>query len=360
MTMMKDNQLKKQAQQTLLNYLREIPFLKVEPVSSSLFRKHNLDSGQDILLKLRFSRDEKLLLVEIKDSGQPKIARQAVNQIRSYLAKFPDSYGVYFAPYISPQSAAICKAEGIGYADLAGNCYLSFSQVYIRRDDWPNPIKQKRGLRSLYAPKAARILRVMLVMIGTRRRWRVEALAEAAGVSLGQVSNVKKRLVDREWVQSDADGFWLGAPKDLLQEWSKNYTYRHHAVHDFYSLKNAADVEADLANYCEQTGIRYALTGFSAAARLAPSVRYQRAMAYVSDDLEGLTQKLGLKKVESGANLSILIPTDDGVFYGARTAIDGIQVVSPIQVYLDLKAYRGRGDEAAQAVLEQVIEPLWP
>ena len=358
--MVKENQLERQAQRTLLDYLKEIPFLKVKPVSSKPPRKRSPDSKPDALLKLTYPDDERLLVVEIKESGQPKTARQAVNQIRRYLEHFPNSYGVFFAPYISPQAAAICKAEGVGYADLAGNCYLSFPHIYIRREDWPNPIKQKRELRSLYAPKAARILRILLVTASDRRRWKMEALANEAGVSLGQVSNVKKRLVDREWAQSEPDGFWLSAPKDLLEDWSKNYTFRRHVVHDFYSLKNAAAVEADLANFCEREGIRYALTGFSAAARLAPSVRHQRAMAYIWDNPEGLSQKLGLKKVESGANLSVLAPADDGVFYGARAARDGIQLVSPIQVYLDLRAYRGRGEEAAQAVYEQVIEPTWP
>jgi len=151
----------------------------------------------------------------------------------------------------------------------------------------------------------------------------------------------------------------LRAPKDLLEEWSKNYTYRRHTVHDLYSLKDVADIEADLASFCEQAGIPYALTGFSAAARFAPSVRYQRAMAYVLGSVDELARKLGLKEVESGANLSLLVPADEGVLYGAQKAADGAQLVSPLQAYLDLKSYRGRGEEAAQAVFEQVLKPTW-
>jgi len=357
--MAKEISLEKQAQKALLGYLQEVPFLKIEPVISKPSQKQDRGPVPDFRLKLKYPRDERLLLVEVKDSGQPKTARDAVNQIRRYLENFSHSYGVFFAPYISPQAAAICKGEGIGYADLAGNCYLSFPQVYIRREDWPNPLKRKRELRSLYALKASRVLRVLLSTASERRRWKVEALAKEAGVSLGQVSNVKKQLVDREWIQSEADGFWLRAPKDLLEEWSKNYTYRRHTVHDLYSLKDVADIEADLASFCEQAGIPYALTGFSAAARFAPSVRYQRAMAYVLGSVDELARKLGLKEVESGANLSLLVPADEGVLYGAQKAADGAQLVSPLQAYLDLKSYRGRGEEAAQAVFEQVLKPTW-
>jgi hypothetical protein len=34
-------------------------------------------------------------------------------------------------------------------------------------------------------------------------------------------------------------------------------------------------------------------------------------------------------------------------------------MVSPVQVYLDLIGYRGRGEEAANVLLEQVIERTW-
>jgi hypothetical protein len=62
--------------------------------------------------------------------------------------------------------------------------------------------------------------------------------------------------------------------------------------------------------------------------------------------------------VPSGANVTLLVPYDSGVFYGAR-AYDDISVVSPVQLYLDLVSYKGRGEEAAQFLFERVIEPAW-
>ena len=102
----------------------------------------------------------------------------------------------------------------------------------------------------------------------------------------------------------------------------------------------------------------YAFTGFSAAARLAPTVRYQRVMAYVDGDLTPVVTALSLKEVPSGANVTLLSPYDDGVFYGAAE-VDGLRIASPVQVYLDLVGYRGRGEEAATFLLEQVIERTW-
>ena len=81
-------------------------------------------------------------------------------------------------------------------------------------------------------------------------------------------------------------------------------------------------------------------------------------MAYVDGDLAPIVTTLGLKEVSSGANVTLLSPYDDGVFYGAAE-VDGLRIVAPVQVYLDMIGYRGRGEEAAAFLLEQVIERTW-
>ncbi|MDO9129159.1 MAG: type IV toxin-antitoxin system AbiEi family antitoxin, partial [Anaerolineales bacterium] len=96
---------------------------------------------------------------------------------------------------------------------------------------------------------------------------------------------------------------------------------------------------------------------FSGAARLAPAVRYQRAVAYVDSDPDSLTDSLGWKRVTSGANVSLLVPYDEGVFFDSRE-MDGMQLVTPVQIYLDLQNYRSRGQEAAQAI-RKVIDQSW-
>ena len=351
---MKPDQLESQARAALKKCLEEAPFLQVKGVKKSA-RK---DASPDLLLKLRLQNHEQLLVAEVKSSGQPKPAREAVNQLVRRLQSYPGAYGVFVAPYISPQAAKICLQAGLGYADLAGNCRLTFRQVYIAKEGRPNPFGEKRELRSLYSRKASRVLRVLLVNAGHNRRWKVQALAKEADVSLGQVSNVKKLLAEREWIRTELDGFSLSAPAALLEEWSQNYSYRRNTVRDFYALQTIPEIEARLAQECRRAGIRYTLTGFSAAARLAPAVRNQRAMAYVQEGVDELARRLSLKEVDSGANVSLLAPYDAGIFYGAQN-FNGAQVASPVQVYLDLKSYPGRGDEAANAILEQVIRPTW-
>jgi hypothetical protein len=342
-----------EVENTLRACLQRVPFLEIE----SLERELKVgDVCIDIVATVRMAKQRQRLALEVKNNGQPRVARTAAYQLARVLECEPDVYGVFTAPYISPRTAEICVKEKIGYLDLAGNCRLTFGQVYIEQEGKPNPFAEKRDLRSLYSPKAARVLRVLLT--APKKPWRVQALAEEAEVSLGQVSNVKRLLEDREWLKSSDAGLLLKDPESLLSEWSENFNSRKNAPKNYYTLKSIAEMEADLAKTCEGEGTAYALTGFSGAARYAPSVRYQRVMAYVSRDVESIAKILSLKEVASGANVALFTPYDEGVLYGTRQ-IDGICIASPVQVYLDLLGVKGRGEEAAKAILGEVIRRSW-
>ena len=74
--------------------------------------------------------------------------------------------------------------------------------------------------------------------------------------------------------------------------------------------------------------------------------------------MDAVAKNLGLKPVPSGANVTLIKPYDEGVFFGTRK-LEGAPVVSPVQIYLDLIQNKGRGEEAASAMLKDVIKPLW-
>ena len=191
---MKSLTIESEAARALAECLDDVPFADVQRVEPDAVVDGNCRA--DLLVDVGLSDRKQRLVVEVKTNGQPRVIRDMVNQLARFRQHMPDAYGVVVAPYISPEGAAICAREGIGYVDLAGNCRLTFGQVYIRRDGNPNPFARKRDLRTLYSPKAARVLRVLLA--DPNRFWKVQDLATEASVSLGEVSNVKKLLTDRD------------------------------------------------------------------------------------------------------------------------------------------------------------------
>ena len=330
--------------------LEEVPFIQiVKPLAPEKM------SGPDFQIQIRLRDRVFTILTEYKSSGQPRIARQTALQIRDRLSGGGGDYGVFIAPYISPVAALVCKNAGIGYLDLVGNYLISFQTVYVHGEGRPNSNIQRRELRSLYSPKAERILRILLSR--PHQNWKTEALAQAAQVSFGQVANVKKYLTDREWLAPKRSGIQLINPGALLDEWAAEYRFQRNRVIDYYAIAEVAECEYQLAETCQRQGVRYVLTAFSGAARFSPAVRYQRAISYVEGDLEVLTDSLGWKPVATGANVSLLMPYDEGVFFESRN-IEGAQLAAPVQIYLDLQNFRGRGQEAAQAI-RKVIEQSW-
>ena len=309
----------------------------------------------DLLVSFRKRNDRKTLLVEISSSGQPLLARSAVNQLIVLQHKRPGDYGVFVAPYISEASAEICKSNGVGYIDLSGNCWLNLDSIFIEIKGNPNRFSRKSELKSLFKPKAERVLRALLFKPGYE--WSAIELSKSADVSAGQVSNVRKLLLKREWIENQKIGIKLIEPFQMLASWLTEYQPDRSTTYELYDMGSVGDIESMIAGFCNRTGTRYAFTGFSGASRYAPFTTYRTVAVYMDISQENIMD-LPFKPVTSGANIRIISPYDDGVYYGTHN-LRGQSVVSPVQCYLDLKDEKARGEEASEALLEQVIKPSW-
>jgi len=298
------------------------------------------------------------ILIEYKERGQPGIIRNSATQLRSFQNAFSSSdvLPVFAAPYITEDGMEVCKEEGIGCIDEAGNCLLPMPGAHIEIRGRRNPRPEIRPIKSAFAPKSSRIIRVLLSDI--RKSWQVQELASETGSSLGLVSRIKQYLLDEEFVIEKERRIQVRAPRKLIDAWVENYRYKRNAFSEYYSFDDISKVEAGIADWCTTNNIRYALGLFSAAARIAPHVRMNKTFLFVDTDPSVVANALNLKQVHSGANVVLLRPYDQGVLY-ACTDYDGLSVVSDVQAYIDLKTYKGRGEEAADFLMTQVLEKRW-
>lgn len=289
------------------------------------------------------------LCVEVKNQGHPKIAHHAILQLKHNAEKHPKPgpcYLVFAAPYISPEAAQICRKAGVGYFDFSGNCHLSFGSVHIHVEGKPNQYKPKREFGSLFSPKASCVLRILLQ--GPLRPWKVVELEKASGVSLGTISSVRGELLKQTWAEDTEHGLQITKPDAVLDAWVKEDDWSKRTTVREYSLltKNQHEI-ADKLHRLLEPG-KHAFTQWFAALLRRPYTETSVVTLYLSTFLDEdlIKGELLGRRVESGGSLRLVVPKDDGVFIGGQT-VNGLPLVSDLQIYLDLVDAGLRGDEAA-------------
>ena len=309
----------------------------------------------DLAVRLRFGEQEHVLVVEVSSLGQPRQIRAAVTRLSEIRREMPAAYPVAAAVYIGPQSARILKDNGLGYVDLSGNCYLAFDHVLIEKEGKRNLRPSTRPLRSLFAPRATRVVRALLAE--PARAWRLEELARAADVSLGHSHNVVKRLEDLRWVARDeAQRIHLSKPADLLESWCESYSYRLSDIASYFAPERLTrKFMGELARAAAAEGRRYAFTLNAGAALVVPQPRVPAIHCYLEGDPTPVATRLGLRRTaEADGALHLLAPYDSGVFYGALEKA-GLSVVSLPQLYADLRSYERRGPEQAEHLRREAM-----
>jgi hypothetical protein len=343
------------ASEAVSELLGEVPMLRehrIKPLNDLDDRtKH-----ADIMLKALGHT----LICEVKESGQPRHVRSALLQLKSHVAHLgKNAVPIFIAPFLSPESQALCIEAGAGFLDLEGNARIAFGPVFIERRVASKPSVERRELKSLFSPKAACVLRVLLR--DPKRSWRVVDLAEAAVVSLGQVSNVRTALRNKEWADVSSEGLMLTKPGALLDAWRQA-----HASHEVEQLRfytalhgQSFDKSASLALGTDPKAGRAILASFSAAKWLAPFGRINTNFFYADESgLRRLRDVLRLSTAEKGENVVIMMPKDHGVFRDTEEPAPNMVCTSAVQTYLDLSVVGERGMEAAEHLRRERLS--WP
>lgn len=348
---MKKSDITKKILDLLLECLMKVP--DVRNLNGSF---PEADSA-DLEIEVQKNLDTHCLIVAVRSNGQPRYAREAVAQLLLKSSRSSEkTWPVFAAPFISKSAADICLETGAGYIDLSGNCRLAFNGIFIERLGRPNRFLSKRYLRSLYQARSTRVLRALL--FDPNLKWKLADLSTASGVSIGQVYNVKKALIDRDWAEFEKNGLRLTRPEQLLRDWGENYALGQDSLFDFHLTASPSAAESILADRLSKKGIRYALTAFSASARLAPPAETARTCVYIDTDMDRAADLLELGPAGPEPNITLIVPYDEGVFFGTRE-FEGVCIVSPVQAYLDLVAFNERGKEAAESLFSQVIQQEW-
>ncbi|MGH9436309.1 MAG: type IV toxin-antitoxin system AbiEi family antitoxin [Terriglobia bacterium] len=351
----------------LTEILDSVPWLRKWKVDSVRRRP---DPGYDIEAILSLPKGKVLLAVEAKKELRPSAFHALAQRQLSPIGRPRLVVPTLAMPFVSPRIAELCVQHGWSWFDLAGNCHINVpNAIYLDRRGNEPQYPRPRPTANLSTPEAARVIRALLApentgMIWTQRRMETHFGPIVPRPSLGLVNKVVRYLRDEAFIQESPDGgFRLDDPQKLLFAWRDVYRFDRHERRNYFTLMQSRPLRDALSRLDLDAGGFAAYAAFSAADFQAPHVRQPKTWIYVDAQyVERLEALAEAKRVDSGDNLVVLIPDDPGVFYledGGAVGEPRLPSTNPVQTYVDLFHCGGRGEEAAEALLEQNLKPKW-
>jgi hypothetical protein len=261
------------------------------------------------------------------------------------------------ARFLSAGTRERLREAALGYLDLTGNVRIAIPSpgLYIETQGASeDPERAERPTRSLRGAKAGRIVRSL---IGRRRPAGVRELASGTQVDAGYVSRVLALLDSEALVTRVGRGRMQGVDwPSLLRRWAQESPLEARGtMRTYLEPRGQTALLAQLAKSHE----RYVVTGGVAAAAFAPAAPTRLAMLWIRD-ATAAAARLNLRPVDSGTNVLLIEPNDEGVFDGAEQR-DGVWYAAPSQVAADLLTSPGRGPAEGEELISwmQANEEKW-
>jgi len=292
----------------------------------------------------------------VLSEASPRRVRALALELRYTIESTSDQeFPLLVAPYFSEQSQGICRDLGVGYVDCLGNAWLAVEGCLIVSHAASKPRTVKRQLQSLFKPKSAQVLKVLLRQ--PDKHWRVAELARLSGASLGLVSKVRQGLLNRELASVSSDGLQLAAPDVLLDQWQLSYQPLSGNRYVYYTTLHGESLEQQMRSCIESApdDAAICLASFSAAQWIAPYARTGNLYLYVNEQgLEHLTSSMELSPSARGGVFVTCIENLD-LFRDTFVPLNGMRCTDAVQTYLDLSLAGERGKEAATFLRQRVL-----
>ena len=315
---------------------------------------HGDPSGADFIVRVA----DLCFACATRASGDAAAVGSAIRQVAESGGNASKTLPLVIVPYMGQVGRDLCEKAGINWLDLSGNALLkSGSWLRIHVLGQPNRFKTRGRPQNLFAPKSARITRCLLA--SPRRDFTQSELAREAGLDEGFTSRIVHGLEEKELIQRDASGLLRPANPDLLlKSWREAYDFdQHRIIRGHMPVRSGTELLKRAANIFREGQLKYAATGMAGAWLIQPAASFRLTLFYVAKEPEASTlSKMSFGEQTTGANLWLVLPKDEGVFYGT-TERNQIQCAHPVQVYLDLKNHPERSHEAAEAILPNLFEP---
>jgi hypothetical protein len=292
-------------------------------------------------------------LVEAKPSASPRAIRTLLGSDLVRKLRALDRREILLvAPWLSPRSRELLTEEGISYLDLTGNARLSlrYPGLFIETtgsDKNPDPDETPRPSRGIRGAKVGSVIRVIVDVVPPLT---VTQIAETAKVNPGYVTRVLdslhgEGLIDRGPRGRVEDSDW---PALLRRRAEALDLLASHTTTFFVSRNGATDARDRLEG---NPPPRTVVTGSFAASRYVRKAAPSLLVAYTWE-MDTIATALDLIPATEGADVALLRPENNGVFYNYESDDNDLWWAAPSQIAIDCLSGNGRMPLEGEALIE--------
>ena len=281
-------------------------------------------------------------IFEVKSSSRPGQVHRAAEDLHAF--DDDETIAVLVVPYMSSAGAETAERARLNWIDLSGNAHIRADDLHVWVQGRPNERRASGRPSSPFAPKSARVSRMLL--LDPSRWWRQKELAAATDLDDGSVSRIVKRLDEELLLERQGPELRPRDPGLILDAWKEDYRFDRHQAVSGHISGNGLELARKLEDLLVDQEVHYAFTGLPAAWAFDRFARFRLTSVYVDADPHLVAEGLDMRIASKGANVQLLGPDDVGVFAGEGEQ-DELWCVSAVQTYLDLLALPERAAEAA-------------
>ena len=317
---------------------------------------------QDVDLSFKLTGEELTRTVRVQVEVDPRPSEINEFSYRSQEAREDGAIYMLVGPHLDKGMRSALRSHRVSHADLSGTLFVAASDIVIAVDGQSSSALPRHpgGRVNPFSDKASLVIRSLLRNPGRARG--VREMAVDLGISAGLVSRVAEILIERGYVRNEHGKLMLADGAAVLLDWVSTRPWSRNETHSFIAPYEGNELRAAACGVVDglDRGAG-ALTQLGALDAYASHVvGTNQVHVYCRADLvpaavQATRLSLNAEPVRRGGNLHLVKPAlRQSVFFDARN-LEGVRVVSPIQLFIDLTGYPLRGIEGAGMLLRTTL-----
>lgn len=269
---------------------------------------------------------------------------------------------ILLTEYLPKKRQEMLRASDVSFIDSVGNAWIDSDSLLIEKcGNRLSNASSKGKIQSVFADKATLVSRLLFNgdIKGVRE---TSTTLDDLGFSLtpGYISKVVNSLIEEHYAKRTDKGVRLINKNLFLEDWVSAYKKKRNqrSVEGWYCPMSQVDELArEVGSRLGKHGV---LTDRSGAHFIDTYATFDSVDVLIKDKdaVKRALKDMGASPVDRGANINLIEPYYSVSAFFGRQEIEGVQIASDIQIYLDLSHQPKRGLEAAEHLYQQKILPF--